>query len=108
MTIDLPLIVAVCGFLFEAVIIVAGAVWLVGKIRSDSAVLKNSMDALASSIEKLSKTVEHLDRRLDDHQERLAVIEAISDTARVKAQRRKDPFLVDENTSETDPNWTEE
>ena len=73
-------LVALC---LEVVIVAAGAVWAVGRIKTTTEVLSETMRHLRLAIENLDSLVERLDEKVDDHGERLAVLESSNQTKRL-------------------------
>ena len=68
---EASIVIAITGIVIELVTLLVGAVWLVGKIRTDSALnrqatasLKETLDTLTESSKELTKTIQHIDNRL--------------------------------------------
>jgi len=67
--------IALVGVLIEVIVLLCGAVWAVGKIRTTTETLTGSLSVLSSSIEKLEGLISKLDDRSDDHAGRLIRLE---------------------------------
>ena len=65
----------VFGLLVEACILVIGAVWAVAKVNTTAAVLNANIRNLDRTVAELSSVVRHLDKKLDDHEVRLSLVE---------------------------------
>jgi uncharacterized protein YoxC len=69
-------VIAIVGIIINLVVLVAGAVWVVGKIQTATEKLGLSIGHLEESIEGLNKWLTEVDHKVDKHSERLATLEA--------------------------------
>ena len=73
-------LIALC---LEVLTLAVGAVWAVTRIKATTEVLSETMRNLRASIENLDLLVERLDDKVDNHGERLAVLETQNLTKRL-------------------------
>jgi len=72
---NILLILAVLGFLLEAGVLLAGAVWAVGQIKAVSEKLQATIDHHSSIISKLEVAISHLHDRVNGQGEDIARLE---------------------------------
>lgn len=66
---------AVIALVMQVLVLAVGGVWTVGKIRTSTAVLNANIEHLTKEIHDLTNVVKLLDRRIDDHERRLTILE---------------------------------
>ncbi len=70
------LIVAISGILLELIILAVVGVWAVGKIKSTTEVLTNTIKLLTGAVTKLEETISEIQKQLADHKAKIAVLES--------------------------------
>lgn len=66
------LVVGILGFLLQAGVVVAGAIWAVGQIKAAGATLQATIDHHSQIIQKLEATMTSLNERVTVHGEGIA------------------------------------
>lgn len=66
--------VAIAALILNLIGLVIGAVWVIGKINAQSAVLANSIDNLNTTLIELRKWVGQIDEKVDEQGRDIAVL----------------------------------
>ena len=72
---DQSTIIALIALMLTLITLVAGGVWVVGKIRTTAEVLGVIIKALTRSLNRLEAKLETVDTKQDDHEVRITVLE---------------------------------
>lgn len=67
---------AIAGFVVHLIVLIAGVVWVIGKINTQTAVLTKAVEELTKTHVELRKWVSKIDTKVDDHDVRVAVLES--------------------------------
>lgn len=74
MTIEGAAAIVACAI--TIITVVAGAVWIVGQIKSETGLLRSTIDHLSSSVDGLKMWISEVAARQNYHGERIARVEA--------------------------------
>lgn len=69
------IVISIIGVAVNVVVLLVGAVWAVGKISGQAAVLTNTIEHLDRTIIELKGAIDKLDGKVEEHERRLAVVE---------------------------------
>lgn len=64
--------------LVSIVSLIVTAVWAVGRISKDTAVLNATISHLSANVDRLTRKIDHLYERTDNHEGRLIRLEAMA------------------------------
>jgi len=78
-TAQMAIIISVIGLVVQLIGIIVAGVWIVGKIQGATDKLAVSIEHLANNVESQKQWLENVDNKVDNHGERLAVVEVITE-----------------------------
>ena len=73
--VSIGLILAVIVLIIDLAVFIGGAVWVVARVNSQTGILQVSIDHLTKSIDNLANRVGSQGETLQQHSERIAVLE---------------------------------
>jgi len=68
--------VALAGFAVNVIVLIIGAVWMIGKINTQTAVLIEAVNNLNETTKSTREWLGSVDKKVDDHDVRVAVLES--------------------------------
>ena len=75
----MPTLVAILALALQAIVMIVGGIWFVAKVNTRSeqhfARFDATIDHLATTVKEVGRVVDKLDDKLDEHGQRLAVVE---------------------------------